>query len=111
LDIVDEEIFIDWHSKVSKKYVSKELVNEIHAKSHNFVQWLKEAEEKEDDVEVSTQLSIGFKIESKAKTTCVMYNQNSNILGLMFFRFSRLMIALGFPASSCNESLHPQQET
>lgn len=51
--------------QVSKKYVSKELAKEIHAKAAPFVKWLKEAEEEsegsgadeeedEDNVEVMT---------------------------------------------------------
>lgn len=34
--------------KVSKKYVSKELAKEIHAKAAPFVKWLKEAEEESE---------------------------------------------------------------
>jgi len=58
LDIIDEEVILDWHSKVSKKYVSKELSTEIHTKAEPFIKWLKEAEEEdedesdEDDVEI-----------------------------------------------------------
>lgn len=59
-DILDEEVLIEWHSKVSKKYVSKELSQEIHAKAELFIKWLKEAEEEsseeeESDVEVCQQ--------------------------------------------------------
>lgn len=53
--------------QVSKKYVSKELAKEIHAKAEPFVKWLKEAEEESegsdedeeedaDNVEVMTAL-------------------------------------------------------
>lgn len=35
-------------SQVSKKYVSKELAKEIHAKAAPFVKWLKEAEEESE---------------------------------------------------------------
>lgn len=34
--------------QVSKKYVSKELAKEIHAKAAPFVKWLKEAEEESE---------------------------------------------------------------
>lgn len=37
--------------KVSKKYVSKELAKEIHAKAEPFVKWLKEAEEESEGSE------------------------------------------------------------
>lgn len=48
---------LDWSEKVSKKYVSKELSQEIHNRAGPFISWLKEAEEEsesesEDDVEV-----------------------------------------------------------
>lgn len=52
---------------MSKKYVSKELAKEIHAKAAPFVKWLKEAEEEsegseeeeeeeDENVEVSNRL-------------------------------------------------------
>ncbi len=59
-DIVEEEVLIDWDSKVSKKYVSKEMSADIHGRAAPFIKWLKEAEEEssdeveseDDDVEV-----------------------------------------------------------
>jgi len=51
LDIVDEEVLIDWHSRASKKYVSRELSAEIHEKAEPFIKWLKEAEEEEEESE------------------------------------------------------------
>lgn len=38
-------------NQVSKKYVSKELAKEIHAKAAPFVKWLKEAEEESEGSE------------------------------------------------------------
>lgn len=58
LDIVDEEVLLDWDKKVSKKYVDKKISTEIHEKAAPFINWLKEAEEddseedEEDHVEV-----------------------------------------------------------
>lgn len=59
-DVLDENVILDWASKVSKKFVSRELNQEIHKAADPFVKWLKEAEEEEesgesdeDDVEVS----------------------------------------------------------
>lgn len=52
LDIVDEEVLLDWDKKVSKKYVDKKISTEIHEKAGPFINWLKEAEEddsEEDD--------------------------------------------------------------
>lgn len=44
---------MEWASKVSKKYVSKEIATQIHEKAKPFVQWLQEAEEEEDSSEES----------------------------------------------------------
>lgn len=46
-DILEEELLIDWSKKVSKKYVSKEIAQEIHEKAQPFIKWLQEAEEEE----------------------------------------------------------------
>ena len=37
--------------QVSKKYISKELAKEIHAKAAPFLKWLKEAEEESEGSE------------------------------------------------------------
>uniref|UniRef100_A0A4W4ECB9 Eukaryotic translation initiation factor 5 n=1 Tax=Electrophorus electricus TaxID=8005 RepID=A0A4W4ECB9_ELEEL len=47
-DLLEEDIILTWAEKVSKKYVSKELAKEIHAKAAPFVKWLKEAEEESE---------------------------------------------------------------
>lgn len=59
-DILEEEVILDWSKKISKKYVPKEVSQEIHEKASVFIKWLEEAEEEEssdgdddeDDVEV-----------------------------------------------------------
>ena len=51
-DIVDEEVFLEWGKKASKKYASKETAVAIQAKAEPFLKWLKEADEEsesEDD--------------------------------------------------------------
>lgn len=60
LDILDEEVLLEWGKKPSKKYVSREVSEEIHAKAEQFITWLREAEEEsdsesdgEDDVEIT----------------------------------------------------------
>jgi translation initiation factor 5 len=50
-DLLEEEVLLDWHKKVSKKYVSKEVSKEIHAKAEPFIKWLQEAEEEESESE------------------------------------------------------------
>lgn len=50
---MEEKAILEWASKVSKKYVSKEIAILIHEKAKPFIQWLQEAEEEEsDDVEI-----------------------------------------------------------
>ena len=39
VDILEEEILLDWGKKVSKKYVSKELSEQIHKKAEPFLKW------------------------------------------------------------------------
>lgn len=51
--------------KVSKKYVSKELAKEIHAKAAPFVKWLKEAEEEsggseDEEEEDDENVEVGY---------------------------------------------------
>ncbi|KAK3573802.1 hypothetical protein QTP86_032925 [Hemibagrus guttatus] len=50
-DLLEEDVILTWAEKVSKKYVSKELAKEIHAKAAPFVKWLKEAEEESEGSE------------------------------------------------------------
>ncbi|XP_067099921.1 eukaryotic translation initiation factor 5-like [Osmerus mordax] len=50
-DLLEEDVIMAWAEKVSKKYVSKELAKEIHAKAAPFVKWLKEAEEESEGSE------------------------------------------------------------
>lgn len=47
-DILEEKVLLDWGEKASKKYVSKELSQEIHAKAEPFIKWLREAEEEDE---------------------------------------------------------------
>ncbi|KAG0418479.1 hypothetical protein HPB47_004827 [Ixodes persulcatus] len=46
-DVLEEEVLLDWSKKVSKKYVSKEVAQEIHERAKPFIKWLQEAEEEE----------------------------------------------------------------
>lgn len=50
-DLLEEEVILQWSEKVSKKYVSKEVCTQIHAKVAPFIKWLKEAEEEESSEE------------------------------------------------------------
>ncbi|SGZ55640.1 CIC11C00000000967 [Sungouiella intermedia] len=48
-DLVSEEAIINWGSKVSKKYVPKDVSKKVRKAAKPFIQWLKEAEEESDD--------------------------------------------------------------
>ncbi|XP_076656454.1 eukaryotic translation initiation factor 5 [Halictus rubicundus] len=50
-DILEEKALFEWASKVTKKYVSKDLSQEIHDKAAPFITWLKEAEEEDSESE------------------------------------------------------------
>ncbi|XP_071512104.1 eukaryotic translation initiation factor 5-like [Diadema antillarum] len=70
LDLVEEEVIIAWAAKPSKKYVSKEMIQQIHEKAAPFIKWLKEAEEEDssEDEEVEVAFShrggAGLKVET-----------------------------------------------
>lgn len=66
LDILDEKTILEWASKVSKKYVSKEVSAEIHEKATPFVKWLKEAEEEESSEEEDDDLEIEYDDRAQA---------------------------------------------
>ncbi|CAF0823873.1 unnamed protein product [Brachionus calyciflorus] len=48
-DILDEEVIIEWASKESKKYISKEMSKKLREKVAPLIKWLKEAEEESDE--------------------------------------------------------------
>ncbi|XP_076131542.1 eukaryotic translation initiation factor 5-like [Alosa pseudoharengus] len=50
-DLLDEDVILAWDEKVSKKYVSKELAKEIHARAAPFITWLQQAEEESEEEE------------------------------------------------------------
>lgn len=102
---MDEEVLIEWHSKVSKKYVSKEFSQAIHAKAEPFIKWLKEAEEEsseeeeeESDVEVCQKeyllcysVCTNTKIGPRKNTALVLVIKPKNVAcghGYYFVLFS-----------------------
>lgn len=48
-ELVSEEVILAWGSKVSKKYVPKDVSKKVRKAAKPFVNWLKEAEEESDD--------------------------------------------------------------
>jgi len=74
LDIMDEEVLLEWAKKPSKKYVSKEVAEEIHAKAEPVIKWLREADEESDseseedgDVEITYDDRVREIKEEKAQ--------------------------------------------
>ncbi|KAJ1524778.1 hypothetical protein ONE63_009654 [Megalurothrips usitatus] len=68
-DILEEKALLDWDSKISKKYVSRDLSEEIHAKAQPFINWLKEAEEEESDSEEDEDDDLEIEYDDRAKTS------------------------------------------
>ncbi|XP_013397528.1 eukaryotic translation initiation factor 5 [Lingula anatina] len=66
LDIVDEEVIQEWGNKVSKKYVSKAVAQDIHNAATPFLKWLKEAEEEESDEEEEEEEDLEIEYSNKA---------------------------------------------
>merc|ERR1719400_1293274 len=77
-DILEEEVILEWGTKVSKKYVSKELSQQIHKKAEPFLTWLKEAEEESDE---SDEEGLDLTFDEKAKISTIKEvedNKNTN---------------------------------
>merc|ERR1712203_118860 len=79
-DILDEEVIIEWGKKVSKKYVSKDLSEQIHKKAEPFLTWLKDAEEESEseDDEVELQFDDRAKISSIKQVAESNGNKNNS---------------------------------
>ena len=50
-DLIEEEIFLAWGDKPSKKYVDKRVSKQIREKAQPFLNWLEDASEEESDDE------------------------------------------------------------
>ena len=50
-DIVNENVILAWGSKVSKKYVAKDISKKVRRAAKPFIKWLQEADEESDDDE------------------------------------------------------------
>jgi len=48
-DLVEEDVFIQWSQKLSKRYVDKKVGKEVRARAAPFIKWLEEADESEED--------------------------------------------------------------
>nr|CAG4642498.1 EOG090X05QT [Evadne anonyx] len=65
-EILEEEVIIEWGSKPSRKYVSKELSADILAKAAPFITWLKEAEEESED---SDDSDVEIEYDDRTRST------------------------------------------
>lgn len=74
LDLVEEEVMIEWGSKPSRKYVSKELSADILAKALPFITWLKEAEEESED---SDNSDVEIEYDDRARPTTLIEQKNA----------------------------------
>ena len=73
--LVVNEVFLfqsDSILQVSKKYVSKELSEQIHKKADPFIKWLKEAEEETSDEE-EDEVELEFDDRAKISTLQVWH--------------------------------------
>lgn len=58
---------MEWSKKVSKKYVSKDLSEQIHKKAEPFISWLKLAEE-ESSEDSDNEVELTFDERAKIST-------------------------------------------
>lgn len=75
LDLVDEDVMIDWGTKPNRKYVSKELNADILAKAQAFITWLKEAEEESEDDSDDSDVEIEY--DDRARPTTLIEQKNA----------------------------------
>lgn len=66
LDILDEEVILDWGKKPSKKFVTKEVSAEILEKATPFLKWLSEAEEESSDGEEEDEVEVVYNERANA---------------------------------------------
>ncbi|RZF35576.1 hypothetical protein LSTR_LSTR005104 [Laodelphax striatellus] len=72
---ISEKVILDWSSKTSKKYVSKELSQEIHTKAEPFITWLREAEEEEESSSDEEEDDLEIEYDDRAKASPLKENK------------------------------------
>lgn len=77
MDLVEEEIILEWGSKPSRKYVSKELNADILAKASPFLKWLKEAEEESDESDEDSDVEIEY--DDRARPDTLREQKNTTV--------------------------------
>ncbi|XP_060532170.1 eukaryotic translation initiation factor 5 [Cylas formicarius] len=69
LDVLQEAAILEWDEKVSRKYVSKEVSQEIHDKAAPFVKWLKEADEESSESEEESDDEVEIEYNDRVQVT------------------------------------------
>ncbi|XP_013196635.1 eukaryotic translation initiation factor 5 [Amyelois transitella] len=59
-DIVEEKAILEWASKPSRKYASKEVVAEVRRRAQPFLDWLNDAEEDSSDDRSEEDIEIQY---------------------------------------------------
>lgn len=67
-DIVEEKAILEWASKPSRKYASKEVVAEVRKRAQPFLDWLQQAEEDSSDDDDEEE-DIEIEYDDRAKAT------------------------------------------
>jgi translation initiation factor 5 len=68
-DILEEEVILDWGRRASKKYVSKDLSEEMHAKAKPFLDWLENAEESSDEEDSDDESDVEIAYDDRVTAT------------------------------------------
>lgn len=68
LDIVDEEILIEWGGRSGKRHIPKELSQAIHKRAEPVITWLKEAEEESSDEEDDDEEEVEIEYDTRASS-------------------------------------------
>nr|QIB02612.1 eukaryotic translation initiation factor 5 [Eucryptorrhynchus scrobiculatus] len=69
LDVLQEAAILEWAEKVSKKYVSRDVSQEIHDKAAPFIKWLKEADEESSESEEESDDDVEIEYNDRAQVT------------------------------------------
>lgn len=80
-DLLEESVLLEWAEKVSKKYVSRDLSEEMHKLAQPFIKWLREAEEEESESETDEddELEVSCHLDCFSKFNHLYCNRNISL--------------------------------